>query len=323
MKRPQGGFRMMPERLVDWLRMHFEAHPLRVSAIFITVLTIVTSGLLQFLVNQVFQTQVLPWLGIAQSLPHWFLALLTLLFVGLIVVTWQQSLEIARLRVQANEQTPAATHLRLKHAEGQRDLFGKFLEVSVVVLEALVISVGERAWTADVAENISRQLATLILKRLQRMYAQHISHGSIYVPSPKDPDYLILFAYLNLPERTHAAKWYVGPDPTLRRTRGGAAGKAFITRKPLVRHINQRTHTAQEKTHYIPLGDPTELALHVSMVAVPIVDKDSDERCVGVLCLDSSAHETFDGDNEQAALEPAVRLLAQVLKLYQRPPLSL
>lgn len=298
------------------LREQIEAHPIRVTTIAVTGLSIIGAGLLQQIANPFLFNHLVPWLGASQPMPRWVMFALAVMTLGTLVLLWQRSLEHARLRALTQDLMPAATYLRMKTAEGQRDLLGGYLNVSVEVLEALMVSLGESPLGASLAPAVFEKLATLILKRLQRMYAQHISHGSIYVVSSDSPDFLALYAHLNLPERSQGVRWYIGPISARRRAEGGCAGKCHVSRKPLIHHIDPRTNRAEEGTDYLPLGDRTELALHLSMCAMPILD--SSARCIGVLCLDSSARETFDGDKQLAALEPAARVLSQVLKLRQR-----
>ena|GEM_PF-4971208 len=302
------------EAFLGWIHLH----PAAAVALFTSILTALLLGILQELTNRLIDTEIAPWLGVAQAFPRWTEILVAILAFLAVYVGYQRSLENTRLRATLGEDAPAAIHKRMKDAEWQRALFGAYLNTSLEVLETLGVYLAQMSWEGGDPDQAKKLLIQLILKRIQRMYSVGVIPSvSVYTPSKTDLGCLTIFdcAPQN-PERVARAKWYIGPDRTRQRSEGGTAGLAYVKKKVYVRHISERSHRAEEGSDYIPSRKAGDVAVYLSFVAMPILDGTS---CVGVLCVDSSVRDTFDGDPEQAELAPAARLLAQVIKLQKLP----
>lgn len=309
--------RNQQEYRLTWLgrfRRWLEAHPLRGIAVISAILTFVAITILQEIANRIVDTEIFPWLGVTVRFYRWILFGLLLLPLVTGVMLWQQSLHITRLQALSTDSSPAGTHKRMKDAEGQRALFGAYLNTSVEVLETMIAYLATISWEEGDLDHLRKLLIPIVLKRVQRMYAhQLVPYASVYTRSALNPDYLTIYSSVNVnAERVERNRWYVGEDRRRQRAEGGTAGKVFLSKKPIVHHINPDTNLAEEGSDYIASRSHSDLALYLSFVAIPLVH---DGQCLGVLCLDSSARDTFDGDPGQVILEPAAKLLAELLKI--------
>ena len=308
-------------RLSSWV----EAHPLQTVAVLTPIVSAIVVGILQEIANRIIDTEIAPWLGQAASVYRWVVIGAIVLFIVMAARIWQQSLHQARHMSASDAEWPAATHKRMKEAEAQLGLLGAHFKSSMETLETLVGYLSDQSaleWDGANSAKIQQLLFPIILKRAQRMYAQPhmVQHACIFTPARDQPDYLTMYysGASNGSQIHNDTQWYIGSDKKTQRLKGGTAGAAFINRRPLVRHINPVTHEAEEGRDYIPSRKPGDVPLYLSFVAMPLLDGEKrGARCLGVLCLDSLERDTFDGD-PQVILEPAAKLLVQVLKLLQR-----
>lgn len=298
----------------DWV----EAHPIKATALLTTLGIALGIGVLQEIANRIVDTEIAPWLSAVADVYRWVLIGLIVLLALLGALAWQQSLRIARLRVLSSDQSPAVTHKRMKDAEGQRALFGGYLNASMEVLETLTVYLTTVGWDGGDPDHIKKLLIPIVLRRVQRMYAhQLVPYASVYMPSSDNPDFLTIYANVNVnADRVQRNRWYIGSDKKRQRVESGTAGRVYLKQTPRVHHINPDTNLAEEGNDYIPSRAAGEVALYLSFVAMPLLDNG---QCLGVLCLDSSARDTFDGDSKQTIIEPAAKLLTTILKLREKP----
>lgn len=301
------------QRIGDWV----EAHPIPAVGFVSVFGSIVLTGFLQEFSNHIFDSEILPWLGGGLPLARWVLVALLVLIGVLGYMVWERTIRLERARALSSQQSPVATHKQLKDAEGRVILLRGYLTSSFDVLEGLVAYLSQAAWAKGESERIRQILIPIILKRIQLMYAPSIvPYISLYLPSPDEPEYLRTTTYASInvhQDRIERNKWYIGPDRIRQRKESGTAGWVFLRKEPKTHHINETTHKAEEGADYIPTRKVGDVALYRAFVAIPVVSNSG--AALGVLCLDSSQRDTFDGDPKHAELVPGANLLATILKI--------
>jgi hypothetical protein len=286
-----------------------------------SVLGLIFGGIVQTVASNAFMQHIWPWLIAWQRLPRWFVVGGAIVLGLVLYGTWRQSLEIAHLRALADEHSPTATQIRMRTAEGQRDVFVRFLKASLEIHTMMRAIMPELLYDLSQTDTLIRKLTSVVIKHAQQVYGHHAPGACLYLPDDQDARYLTIFDHVSLDEKTlQLAKWYIGPDlPTGKRSlaathafRRGTAGSAYKKKKAFVRHINPQTLRAEEGNDYVSLHPDRHVSPFLSFVALPIIDG---KECLGILCLDSPARDTFDDDPDFNVLQPPLDMLGQLIRL--------
>jgi hypothetical protein len=330
----------------------FEHRPVRSFGILAAVLALViypaVSAIYQGVVANVFFVHFWPWILARGMVPHWIVVVGWGLFfiaaTGLVILMStivKQSEHIQRQAELSHRELSTTTQVRLDKLNADlrslnvdRDLHVQYFDISLELLMMAALMGPELTKDASAIDVTFKKMAQSVMGHAARMYGG-VTRTSLFLPSATNPHYLTVFASNGLDEESiRAACWYVGPKVAARRTSGrgrrpdslysasvapdelqqGTAGKAFLTRTTLVRHINPKTFRAEEGSDYVRSSADRHFCPYASLLAVPIVDGN---RAIGVFCLDSQTSDVFDHDKNHTAVKPAAKLLAHLIGLRQ------
>jgi hypothetical protein len=342
------------KRIREDIQIWIKARPL--TSIIVTIVATALllpafQAIYQGAVSAVFFDDTWPWLVASQKVPRlvavsgWFLFAVTL--IGLVIVLWVASIRLAAAHSsleeahrQAAQQSPHGMRVRMTNMEAerqdlqaQRDVLGEFLELSMNSLTMVTKIAPELQRNPRHVDEKVRLLVRSVIAHTAKMCGR-APRTSLYLPSEVEPDYLTIFESIGLDrDSIESAKWYIGQgnDPPRRAGKAprgtrsappmevlpaprGTAGTVFIHKKPLVHHINPQTLRAEEGDDYVPSPTDRHVCPYESFVSMPLLDTD---RCLGVLCIDSPDRDTFDGDPRFTVLQPAARMLVQLLLMRQ------
>ena len=288
------------------------SHP--IPTVFILTVTFV--AVYQGIVNDAFQAFVWPWLKQPVKTVMLLLVGLATLITLLSLLLIRTLLENARLATVADSAAPYATQQRLHNAQIQRDHAVRWLDVGI---ETLSIAVDVMR-TLNPDEGFLSQLVEpsvqLVLQDAQGMFAHRVPRASVYAVNPTNKECLSVAYHVGLDEKTISnARFYIGSDQRRRRQEEGTAGLVFRTKKSVVRHIDPKTLEATDGREYVRIDRERRVLVYESFATVPIL---YDDRCLGVLCLDSPSSDCFGAAEDLLVLRPTTRLLAELLRLRER-----
>jgi hypothetical protein len=157
----------------------------------------------------------------------------------------------------------------------------------------------------------------VFLRALTEIFSNTICRASILLPD-KDEHSLEVFAHYNMPaESLNPARF---PIDDRFATRTSVAGHTYLRREVLVIRVFRQGGvwaTNRPDLYQFRASNMVEPSYR-SFASIPIID--SDDRCLGVLCIDSTTENTFDGESVSELLYDLGVSVAAGLVIYQHIP---
>jgi GAF domain len=142
---------------------------------------------------------------------------------------------------------------------------------------------------------------------------------SILQPDRDEPEFLSIWQSLRVPfETIQRTRFYIGSNPADRRV--GIAGLAFQQQKLMTVHLYWKNGqwTPDNPNYYIFIQRTTKKGMpYRSVVAVPIINNNEAEQCLGVLCLDSADEQAFDTKKVQDGLRSVADRVSAILLILE------
>jgi GAF domain len=137
---------------------------------------------------------------------------------------------------------------------------------------------------------------------------------SILQPDSNDPEFLTIWQSLRVPfETIQRTRFYIGSNSADRRV--GIAGLAFQQQKLMTVHLYWNPDNL---SYYAFVKRPTKKGMpYRSMVAVPIINNNNAQQCLGVLCLDSTDEQAFDTKRVQDGLRAVTDRVSAILLILE------
>jgi hypothetical protein len=142
---------------------------------------------------------------------------------------------------------------------------------------------------------------------------------SILQPDSNDPEFLTIWQSLRVPfETIQRTRFYIGSNSADRRV--GIAGLAFQQQKLMTVHLSWKKDRwiPDDSNYHIFIQRNTKKGMpYRSVVAVPIINNNDEQQCLGVLCLDSTDEQAFDTKKVQDGLRAVADRVSAILLILE------